>query len=77
MYSIRVVQKLTENSHNSDLKKILTDAAESNPHIPNLINIATRSATSTCTCTCQDIASFLTLILKLLYTAAVLYSIWV
>ncbi len=44
----RVVQHLTENVGNSDLKKLLTEAAVNNPHIPNIINIATR-----CVCVLQ------------------------
>lgn len=38
----RIMNELPENMHGSDLKKLLSETSMTNPHLPNLINIATR-----------------------------------
>ena len=40
LFDFRIMNELPENMRGSDLKKLLNES--SNPHLPNLINIAKR-----------------------------------
>lgn len=40
VFDFRIMNELPENMRGSDLKKLLNES--SNPHLPNLINIAKR-----------------------------------